>query len=494
MALSQLITDFVHKSVDLGDVDPLDTTYLQNQLLHLLDEEEFKPTQPSSNLDETDRLDLLDHLLDYSVSKGLIDDTASERDLLGSAIMDLTTPLPSQVNDVFWSLYEDSPKEATDYFYKLSTKNNYIKSREIAQNIHFDHQTDFGTLQLTINLSKPEKTSKEIAQAKQDKSKYPINQLVDQNEGYFGRLGYPGRSNHRIIRLELDGSDQWGFQYSPYAYYNEHSIFLAMEHRPMDVGLQAMKNLLNILDYFPHYFVGSNAGLPIVGGSILSQDHYQGGNHTFPLDSAEDFYQFEIGGVKASLVKWPMSVIRLKGTDRHQIAKAAERVIEAWRQYSNEAIDILSHTDGTPHNAITPLSRKDGEDYVLDLVLRNNRTSETYPDGIFHPHPNVQHIKKENIGLIEVLGLAVLPPRLKPELQEVKDYLLGKGDKVAEVHQDWVDRLLQSDQDFTEDNIDQIIEAEVGEIFLQVLKDAGVFKLDQAGRQAFKAFADHLSD
>lgn len=494
MSISQLIIDFLHKSVLMGDIDPLDVTYFQNKLLKLMGANTLKVTPPSRDLESRDRLDLLDQLLDYGVDQALIDDNPSERDLLGSAIMDLITPVPSQVNDVFWTLHQDQPESATEYFYDLSRRNNYIKTRETAQNITFDHDTEFGRLQLTINLSKPEKTSKEIEQAKNDQSDYPVNQLVDQNEGYYGRIGYPGRSNHRIIRLELDGADQWGFQYSPYAYYNEHSIFLAMQHRPMDVGLQAIKNLLNILEIFPHYFVGSNAGLPIVGGSILSHDHYQGGRHSFPLDSAKSFYDFKIAGVEASLVEWPMSVIRLKDKDRQKLAQAASHVLEAWHSYSNETIDIRSHTGKTPHNAITPLSRKDGEDFVLDLVLRNNRTNDQYPDGIFHPHPNVQHIKKENIGLIEVLGLAVLPPRLKPELKEVKDYLLGKTNQVAPVHQDWVDRLSESGQEFTEETIDQVIEAEVGQIFLQVLKDAGVFKLDEQGRQAFINFADQINN
>lgn len=492
MGISQIVTDFVQKSVNLGELDSVDKIYTQNKLIHILKLKEFDFLNPSKDIDSINRLDLLDQLLDYAVSKDLIDDNASERDVLGSAIMDLITPLPSIVNDTFWTLYDDEEREATDYFYHLSSQNNYIKSREIAQNIEFTHPTEYGELQMTVNLSKPEKTSKEIAEAKNNTSNYPLNMLVDQNEGFYGHLAHPGRSNHRIIRLTLDGDDEWGFQYSPYSYYNEHSIFLSMEHRPMLVGLQAVKNLLNILEIFPHYFVGSNAGLPIVGGSILSHDHYQGGRHDFPLDTAESYYDFEIDGVKASLVKWPMSVIRLKDSNRHKVAKAAEVVFDAWQEYSNEELDILAYSDKTPHNAITPLSRKDGEDFVLDLVLRNNRTNEEYPDGIFHPHPHVQHIKKENIGLIEVLGLAILPPRLKQELEDVKTVLVHQSGEVAKVHQEWVNNLQESGRSFTEENIDSIIEEEVGEIFLEVLKNAGVFKTDKKGTEAFIKFAEEL--
>lgn len=492
MGISQIATDFVQKCVNLGELDSVDKIYTQNKLIHILNLKEFDSPNPSEDIDTIDRLDLLDQLLDYAVSKGIIDDNASERDVLGSAIMDLMTPLPSVVNDTFWSLYENDKKDATDYFYTLSSQNNYIKSREIAQNIEFTHPTEYGELQMTINLSKPEKTSKEIAEAKNIASNYPLNMLVDQNEGFYGHLGHPGRSNHRIIRLMLDGEDEWGFQYSPYSYYNEHAIFLSMEHRPMLVGLQAVRNLLNILQIFPHYFVGSNAGLPIVGGSILSHDHYQGGRHDFPLDSAESYYDFEIEGVNASLVKWPMSVVRLKDSDRHKVAKAAEIVFDAWQDYTNEELDILAYSDETPHNAITPLTRKDGEDYVLDLVLRNNRTNEDYPDGIFHPHPHVQHIKKENIGLIEVLGLAILPPRLKKELEDVKKFLVHQTGEVAEVHQEWVNNLVASDRQFTEETIDAVIEEEVGQIFLEVLKNAGVFKTDEKGTEAFIKFADEL--
>lgn len=316
--------------------------------------------------------------------------------------------------------------------------------------IYFGHCTSqIKKKQLTINLSKPEKTRKEIEESKNNTGNYPVNMLSAENEGYVGHIAHPGRSNHRIVLLTLDNQAEWGYQYSPYSYYNEHSIFLSMNHGPMSVGTQAVKNLLNILDILPHYFVGSNVGLPIVGGLILSHDHYQGGRHTFPLDHAPSIYEFELKDVDASIVKWPMSVIRLKDNSRDKLVEAASVVIDAWRNYTNEDLNIRAVTGGTPHNAITPLTRKDGDQYVVDLVLRNNCTSDEYPDGIFHPHPEVHPIKKENIGLIEVLELAILPPRLKKELEEVRFYLVNQTGEVPSVHKDWVEEMLESGTEFT---------------------------------------------
>ncbi|MDN6731234.1 MAG: UDP-glucose--hexose-1-phosphate uridylyltransferase, partial [Atopostipes suicloacalis] len=394
----------------------------------------------------------------------------------------------------FWKNYKKSPKLATDTFFNRSKANNYIKTREIAKNIAFAYESDYGELEITINLSKPEKNPKEIAlQAKAKKSvNYPSNFLVVENEGFKGHLTHPGRSNHRIIRMDLAG-DPWGFQYSPYAYYNEHSIFLSIEHRPMNVGPEAIRNLLEIISQFPHYFVGSNAGLPIVGGSILSHDHYQGGNYDFPIQEAAYTYKFsfeEFTEVEAGIVEWPMSVIRLRSRNRDQIAKAADKVMAQWREYKDESVGIYPYSGDEPHNAVTPIARRQGEEYELDIVLRNNRTSKQYPEGIFHPHPKVHHIKKENIGLIEVMGLAVLPARLKEELAEVEKYLLDEVDSVAVIHQEWAEEIKRNEKTINQKNVKNIVEKAVGEVFQEVLEDAGVFKRTSEGQSSFKRFVE----
>lgn len=491
--IDQTIVDFVDKSIEMGDISPIDRVYMINRLLEMVHKQELTTDSPSNPLPEN-RLDLLDQLIAFAISQGIIEDLPSAKDVFGAKIMDLVTPRPSEVNEEFWNNYQQSPKKATDEFFALSKRNNYIKTREIAQNIEYTHETAFGQLDITINLSKPEKDPKEIALAKKAKSRYPVNLLCVENEGFSGHITHPGRTNHRIIRMDIEG-DAWGFQYSPYAYYNEHAIFLSIEHRPMDVGIQAIKNLLDIITQFPHYFVGSNAGLPIVGGSILSHDHYQGGRYTFALEQAQEVHTFtfdDFPTVSAGLVKWPMSVIRLSSAHKEELIQAADRVMKTWKDYSDETVGILAYTGNTPHNAITPIARRKGEAYELDLVLRNNRTSEEFPDGIFHPHPPVQHIKKENIGLIEVMGLAILPARLKTELEEVKHYLLGEGNKVKKIHQQWADGLKKSYPTINKENVDELLQKEVGEIFLQVLKDAGVFKQDKEGQQAFMNFIDTL--
>jgi len=437
--IDQIVTDFVEYYIKRGKVDALDRIYLTNRLLDLIGKSDFSPVEPSAYSDQP--LDLLDTLIAYAVETEEIEDLSSSRDVFGAKVMDLVTPRPSEVNQLFWNHYDKSPKEATDVFFDLSRQNNYIKTREIAKNIEYTHPTEYGDLEITINLSKPEKDPKEIALAGKSETNYPECKLCMENEGYEGHLTHPGRANHRIVRMDVNG-EEWGFQYSPYAYYNEHSIFLSRVHRKMDVGVQAIRNLLDILTTLPHYFVGSNAGLPIVGGSILSHDHYQGGRHTFPLERAEADYSFEFSaasGVETSVIKWPMSVIRLSGRDKEKVVETADRIMKSWENYSDESVGIFAETEGTPHNAVTPIARRDGDKYELDLVLRNNRTSTDFPDGIFHPHPPVQHIKKENIGLIEVMGLAILPPRLKDELKAVREYLIGKGDSVDPIHQKWAD-------------------------------------------------------
>ena len=494
MNIDQLITGFIQKSLTIGDLDPLDKYYITNRLLDLLKKDTYEEMDDLSGLPES-RLDILDELVEYAVAEGIIEDLAASRDVLSSKIMDLVTLRPSEVNQMFWEDYQKDPQLATDHFFEMSKRNNYIKTREISQNIAFTYNDeDYGEIQITINLSKPEKDPKEIALASQAKktANYPSNALVVENEGFSGNLTHPGRTNHRIIRMALNG-DEWGFQYSPYAYYNEHSIFLAMEHRPMDVGIQAIDNLLEIITQFPHYFVGSNAGLPIVGGSILSHDHYQGGRHHFPIQDAPYVYKFEMSEtpeVEAGILKWPMSAIRLRGKDSEQVAQAAGKIMKAWEDYSDESVGIHAYTGKTPHNAVTPIARRNGDLYELDIVLRNNRTSEEYPDGIFHPYPHVQHIKKENIGLIEVMGLAILPPRLKDELYEVEEFLLGKRENVADIHQEWADQLKKENEEVTEENAQEIVQAAVAKVFLEVLENAGVFKTDEEGQDAFIRFIE----
>ncbi|WP_208559259.1 UDP-glucose--hexose-1-phosphate uridylyltransferase [Marinilactibacillus kalidii] len=490
-SIDQLIVDFIHYYQMDGKIDALDTIYLTNQLLELLGKKELKPVsaQPIN-----EPLMLLDQMIEFAINGGIIRDTVSDKDILGAKIMGIVTPRPSEINQKFWKLYDKEKLAATDYFYALSKENNYIKTREIAKNIEYKHQTPYGEIEITINLSRPEKDPKEIALAKTEKSAYPVNLLCMENEGYAGNSQHPGRANHRIIRLDV-ADEPWGYQYSPYLYYNEHAIFLSEEHRAMNVGDKAIRNLLDILTTFPHYFVGSNAGLPIVGGSILSHDHYQGGRHTFALERSEMEHTFELKDlpqVTAGIVKWPMSVIRIQSTDKEALAQAAKKIMDTWEDYNDETVGIYDFTGETPHNAITPIARMRDNQFELDLVLRNNRTSDEFPDGIFHPHPPVQHIKKENIGLIEVMGLAILPPRLEKELAEVERYLIGKSADVKAMHLPWAETLKKENSGVTEESAQSIVRHAVGEVFLQVLKDAGVFKRDQAGKDAFIRFTDYL--
>lgn len=490
-SIDQTIVSFIKYYQTNYKIDPLDSIYFTNKILELLDKKELKSNEVQ---EVSDPLELLDQMIEYAIRQNVIKDTLSERDILESKIMDVIVPRPSEVNRTFWERYKKNKQEATDYFYKLSKDSNYIKTREIAKNIEYTHATEYGEIEITINLSKPEKDPKQIALAKTEKSDYPVNLLCIENEGYAGNANHPGRTNHRIIRLDVAG-EPWGYQYSPYLYYNEHAIFLSEEHRAMNVGEKAIRNLLNILTTFPHYFVGSNAGLPIVGGSILSHDHYQGGRHTFALDRAEMEHTFQLKDlpqVTAGIVRWPMSVIRIQSTDQQSMEKAAKKIMTAWGLYEDHSVDIVSFTGQTPHNAITPIARMRGDQFELDLVLRNNRTSETYPDGIFHPHQSVQHIKKENIGLIEVMGLAILPPRLERELAEVQKYLVGKKASVEKIHHEWAKQLKAEHEKLDETTADEVIQSAVGEVFLQVLKDAGVFKRNQAGKEAFNRFVETL--
>lgn len=467
----------------------MDRIYVHNRVLGLVGE--GKPVAAAD-----DQLtSLTDALVETAIQNGKIEASQSDRDILADQLMDLVTPLPSVLNQRFWDKYQDSPKAATDYFFNLSKANDYIKTRAIAKNVVFPAKTAFGDLEITINLSKPEKDPKAIAAARnQPQDGYPLCQLCMQNEGYLGRLGYPARSNHRIVRLTL-GGDTWGFQYSPYAYFNEHSIFLDQEHRPMVINRQTFTNLLEIVRQFPHYFVGSNADLPIVGGSMLSHEHYQGGRHDFPMMKAPIARSIDLGisGVKAGIVKWPMSTIRLSSPDVLALTDAAVKIHDTWMNYSDESVDVRAYTDGTRHHTTTPIARKVGDDYVLDIVLRDNQTSAEFPDGIFHPHQDVQHIKKENIGLIEVMGRAILPARLKTELAEVGKYLLDQPNEMVPMHQAWADQL-KADNTITADNVTTVIDKAVGNVFARVLADAGVFKWDDQGEAAFDRFVATLKD
>lgn len=483
----------VEKAIQEGDLAKEDQTYTMNRLLHILELDE--PPKSEDNDGSLSRLELMDGLVADAKKRGVVGDSQAEKEMLEADIMNLFTPLPSGVNKTFWKDYEKSPSKATEYFYGLSRRNNYIQTRAIAKNIEYKTPTNYGDLEITINLSKPEKDPKEIAAAgKATAADYPKCMLCMENEGYEGRLNYPARSNHRIVRMDLT-DEKWGFQYSPYAYYNEHCIFLSAVHRPMQINKDTFVRLLEITEQFPHYFVGSNADLPIVGGSILSHDHYQGGRHVFPMEKAEILEEITLSGfsdIRAGIVKWPMSVLRLRSQNKKSLVDAATAILEKWRKYSDLSVDILSQTDGVPHNTITPIARRRGDDFELDLVLRNNRTTDEYPYGIFHPHEELHHIKKENIGLIEVMGLAVLPPRLKEEMKEIEKFLLNKENKMAEYHSEWAETLKRKTANITSKNAKEVVENGVGEAFLKVLEDAGVFKQTESGLAAFQKFSETL--
>ena len=486
-----LVENFVTKVIAESSFEELDRIYLTNRVLALVGDGVFEV-----ETDQDDLIELKDQLVEEAVRLGTIEDSQAAREILGADLMDLVTPCPSQVNRDFWDTYAQSPEQAIADFYQLSQKNDYIKLKAIAKNIAYRVPSDYGELEITINLSKPEKDPKEIAAAKLVKSSnYPQCQLCMENEGYHGRVNHPARSNHRIIRFDISGQE-WGFQYSPYAYFNEHCIFLDSQHRPMVISRQSFERLLAIVEQFPGYFAGSNADLPIVGGSILTHDHYQGGRHVFPMEVAPLQKSFTFEGfesVKAGIVQWPMSVIRLTSDSKEDLTDLAEKILLAWRQYSDPSVQVLAESDGTPHHTITPIARKRDGQFELDLVLRDNQTSPEHPDGIYHPHKDVQHIKKENIGLIEVMGLAILPPRLKKEVEQVAAYLVGEDVSVADYHQEWADELKENHPDLR-DKVQalEIVQESVGNIFARVLEDAGVYKQTEEGQAAFMRFVEQV--
>lgn len=494
--ISDHITALVDYAVERGLAQEDDRIYLTNSLLETMDEDAYCPTEQgvSGTLEE-----ILGGLLDAAVEKGLIEDNITARDLFDTKLMGRLTPLPREVREKFRAAYAVSPEKATDYYYGLSQDTDYIRRYRIEKDMRWKFPSEYGELDITINLSKPEKDPRAIAAAKNaPQSSYPKCQLCAENEGYRGRMNHPARQNHRIVPITIAGA-QWFFQYSPYVYYNEHCIVFNREHVPMAINRAAFEKLLDFVTVMPHYFVGSNADLPIVGGSILSHEHFQGGRYTFAMERAEIekpvvFRGFE--EIQAGIVKWPMSVIRLRGAEPGRLAELADRILRTWRGYSDPAAFIFAETEGTPHNTITPIARRRGTDYELDLVLRNNITTPEHPLGYFHPHSEKHHIKKENIGLIEVMGLAVLPSRLKSELLALKEQILTGGDlradPVLEKHADWVEQL-KTRYTFTEENTMEILLRETGRVFSEVLEDAGVYKRTPEGRQAFERFVDAVN-
>lgn len=483
-----LIRKFVEQVIEKSDYTELDKYYLYNHVLHLVGKCE-------KECQEASIIDVKDALVEQAVLNQKIDDLSSSKDSLGCELMDLITPIPSVLNQRFNETYAQDKKRAIADFYELSKANDYVKTKAIAKNIYFKTPTDYGNLEITINLSKPEKDPKQIALAKKlAPSGYPLCQLCMENEGYYGRVDHPARTNHRIVRFNL-GEEVWGFQYSPYAYFNEHCIFLDGKHEPMVISKETFSNLLEIVEKFPGYFAGSNADLPIVGGSILTHEHYQGGRHVFAMEEAPVEKSFRFAGfenVSAGIVKWPMSVIRLNGSDKAELVALSAKILDSWRKYSDEKVNVKAFDGDVLHHTITPIARMKNGNYELDLVLRDNQTSEEYPDGIFHPHKDVQHIKKENIGLIEVMGLAILPPRLKDELAEVGKHILGTSNEMKEYHRVWADEIKQNHLEATAENITEIVNQETGRVFARVLEDAGVYKRNKQGQEAFMRFVENV--
>ncbi len=476
-----------------------DVVFTTNQLLEVLQIEEYE--EPGQIYDHVDLEPVLEELLDYAYENGVLEENGVVyRDLFDTKLMAKLMPRPSEVIAEFWKIYESQgAKAATDYYYKLSQDSDYIRRYRIAKDVKWKAQTPYGEMDITINLSKPEKDPKAIAAAKNAKqSGYPKCLLCMENEGYAGRINHPARQNHRIIPVTIQDSS-WGFQYSPYVYYNEHCIVFNSKHIPMKIEHGTFCKLFDFVKQFPHYMVGSNADLPIVGGSILSHDHFQGGNYEFAMAKAPIEREFTVAGfvdVKAGIVKWPMSVIRLASADSDRLIALADNILTAWRGYTDEDAFIFAETDGEPHNTITPIARKRGENYEIDLVLRNNITTEEHPLGVYHPHSELHHIKKENIGLIEVMGLAVLPARLKDEMEILADAIVNKkdihADGTIEKHADWAEEFLPKYETITKENVMDIIHKEIALVFSKVLEHAGVYKRNEEGQKAFDKFITSL--
>ena len=484
-------------AVNAGLLPAEETVYARNLLLDVMHESDYVPGTPRAGSDAL--ADVLKELTDIAVERGLLTDSGENRDIFDTKLMNCVTPRPAEVRRVFWEKYADAPERATDFYYKLAMDSNYIRRDRLARDRRWVYDSAFGPLDITINKAKPEKDPRDIAAAGKAKAAgYPMCLLCPENEGYAGRIGHAARANHRIIPLTL-GGEPWALQYSPYVYYNEHCIVLSMEHRPMRITEQSFVRLLDFVTKFPHYFVGSNADLPIVGGSILSHDHFQGGRYTFAMARASEEDAVTLPGftdVESHRVRWPLSVLRLRAADPARLVAAATRILGHWRGYSDPAADLLAQTDA-PHNTITPIARRRGDLYELDLALRNNRTTAEHPLGLFHPHAQWHHIKKENIGLIEVMGLAVLPARLDAELDAVANAILTgadlRADAATEKHADWAESLRPQCAGLDFPALRKLLEQEVGRVFEHVLEDCGVFPWTPAGDAAFGRYLDSLT-
>lgn len=493
--LCRLIGELAEYGVKTGLIPESERNYAINLLLDIFHEDAYEANETKGEELE----DILKGLLDIAVDKGLIEDSIVNRDLFDTRLMNAITPRPGEVIRKYQEKFARSPKDATDWFYKFCGDSDYIRRYRAKKDVKWTVDTDFGVLDITINLAKPEKDPKAIAAAaKMAQSSYPKCQLCVENMGYAGRLNHPARQTLRIMPITINGSE-WGFQYSPYGYYNEHCILLNGEHVPMAINEDCFKKMFDFISQYPHYMIGSNADLPIVGGSILSHDHYQGGNYEFamakaPIENTFKFKGFE--DVEAGIVKWPMSVIRLRCADHKRLTQLSSKILAAWRAYTDEAAFVFAETDGVPHNTITPIARKKGDSFEIDLVLRNNITTDEHPMGVYHPHKQYHHIKKENIGLIEVMGLAILPSRLVSELEAVKNAILNNDDlrasELTASHADWVEEFLPNHPEFNSDNAMDIIKEETGKVFLHVLEDAGVYKCTPEGREAFMRFVESV--
>ncbi|RGF51121.1 MULTISPECIES: UDP-glucose--hexose-1-phosphate uridylyltransferase [unclassified Eubacterium (in: firmicutes)] len=496
VVIDENIKRLVQYGIDNKLIPECERIYSTNMLLEVFGKEDFSDPDVEYNLTLDE---ILRNLLDAAVKLNIIEDSVTYRDLFDTKIMNCITPRPGQVISTFFEKYEKSPEEATNFYYNFSTKTNYIRKSRIEKNKNWKYQCEYGNLDITINLSKPEKDPKAIAAAKNVKaSSYPKCALCIENEGYAGRVNHPARQNHRVIPLTLNNS-KWGFQYSPYVYYNEHCIVFNGEHTPMKIEKSTFVKLFDFVKMFPHYFLGSNADLPIVGGSILTHDHFQGGNYTFAMANAPIIKEFSVGDfhdVKCGILKWPISVIRLESENLDSLINLGNHILEVWRNYSDEEYFIFSETDGTPHNTVTLIARIKDEKYQVDIALRNNITTKEHPLGVFHPHENLHHIKKENIGLIELMGLAVLPARLNKEMDILSDYILNNKDirsnEEIKKHADWAYNFIPKYKSITKDNINEILQQEIGKTFVKVLEDAGVYKCTPDGMKGFMKFIQQL--